>query len=423
MDPPQPYALQPGVRELHTVRVWILCALVILLEGFDLQAAGVAAPRLAPAFHLSVVQLGWFLGSSSVGIFLASALGGMCADRFGRRPVVAGGVALFGLFSLTTLGAHGLGWLLAARFCTGLGLGLAMPAVIAMASDHSPDHLKKRAVGFIYCAIPLGALLSSAVLRSAWAGQDWRPVFLVGGLAPLVVAPVLLWLLPEAPARAAGPGGGPPARSPFRAGLFGQGHAAVTACLWLGTFGTLLVVYLLLGWMPSLLIALGLQRSQVQSTQMAFNLGASLGAAASGILLDRKWLVATPVVNYLGLAACLALLGFLPVGFHGALALAAVVGATATCGQAAIFALAPLCYSAEVRTTGVGATVSAGRFGTIAGPLMAGSLLGVGHSASEVLIVLIPITLVSGLFVVGVARLLGRAGDRNQKLLVAPFNS
>jgi AAHS family 3-hydroxyphenylpropionic acid transporter len=380
--------------------------LVILLEGFDLQAAGVSAPRLAPAFHLTPVQLGWFLGASSVGIFLSSALGGMFADRFGRRPVVAAGVALFGLFSMTTLGAHGLGWLLTARFFTGLGLGLAMPAVIALASDHSPDHLKKRAVGFIYCAIPLGALLSGAVMQSPWCRADWRPVFLVGGLAPLLVAPLLLFLLP----RGKGPGPRLDAPRPFRTGLFGPGHAAVTVCLWLGTFGTLLVVYLLLGWMPSLLIALGLPRSQVQSVQMAFNLGASLGAAASGILLDRKLLISTPVVNYLGLAACLALLGFLPVGFHGALALAAGVGATATCGQAAIFALAPLCYSPEVRTTGVGATVSAGRFGTIAGPLLAGSLLGVGRSAADVLIVLIPITLVSGLFVVGVARILGGPG-------------
>ena len=398
---------QPGTRELQTARVWALCALVILLEGFDLQAAGVSAPRLAPAFHLAPVQLGYFLGASSVGIFLASALGGMAADRFGRRPVVAGGVALFGLFSLTTVAAHSLAWLLAARFCTGLGLGLAMPAVIAMASDHSPDHLKKRAVGFIYCAIPLGALLSSAVLQSRWSGQDWRPVYLVGGLAPLVVAPLLFWLLPASRARRADQAASP---HPFRGGLFGKEHRVVTAYLWLGTFGTLLVVYLLLGWMPSLLIALGLPRSQVQSVQMAFNLGASLGAAASGILLDRKYLVSTPLVNYLGLAAGLALLGYLTVGFHSALVLAAVVGATATCGQAAIFALAPLCYGPEVRTTGVGATVSAGRFGTIAGPLMAGSLLGVGRSAADVLLVLIPITLVSGLFVVGVARILGRPG-------------
>jgi len=228
----------------------------------------------------------------------------------------------------------------------------------------------------------------------------------------VLVAPLLLWLLPGPQARPGAPAVPGPGAVPLRSGLFGRGHAAVTACLWLGTFGTLLVVYLLLGWMPSLLIALGLPRAQVQSVQMAFNLGASLGAAASGILLDRKFLVSTPVVNYLGLALGLALLGFVPLGFHGALALAAGVGATATCGQAAIFALAPLCYAPEVRTTGVGATVSAGRFGTIAGPLLAGSLLGVGRSAADVLLVLIPITLISGLFVVGVARLLVRTDNQ-----------
>ena len=390
-------------RELGTFKVLALCALVILLEGFDLQAAGVSAPRLAPEFHLLPVQLGWFLGSSSLGIFLASALGGMLADRFGRRPVVVAGVALFGLCSLLTVRVGGLGPLLAARFMTGVGLGLALPAVIAMASDHSPVPWKKRAVGFIYCAIPIGALLAGAVIQSGWFGRGWRSVYLVGGLAPLLVVPLLLALLPApleaAPGERKGATGGR-----FLGGLLGREHVRVTLSLWLGTFGTLLVIYLLLGWMPTLLMGLGLQRGQVQFVQMAFNLGSSLGAAVSGLLLDRHYISSTPVVAYLASALCLALFGCMPLGFRSAQALAFVVGGTVTCAQAAIFALAPLCYGREVRTTGVGAAVSAGRFGTIAGPLLAGGLLGVGRSAAQVLIVLIPITLLSGLAVLLVAR-------------------
>jgi MFS transporter, AAHS family, 3-hydroxyphenylpropionic acid transporter len=343
-DPARPPApAWARARELGTVRVLALCALVILLEGFDLQAAGVSAPHLAPEFHLLPVQIGWFLGASSLGIFLASVLGGILADRFGRRPVVVAGVALFGCCSLLTLRAGGFGPLLAARFMTGMGLGLAMPAVIAMASDHSPAEWKKRAVGFIYCAIPLGALLAGAVIQSGWFGQGWRSVYLVGGLAPILAAPLLLALLPAAN------GGGPRAERPgrFLGGLLGGEHARVTLALWLGTFGTLLVIYLLLGWMPTLLVGLGLQRGQVQFIQMAFNLGASLSAA---------------------------------------------------------LCLAPLGYGRAVRTIGVGATVSAGRFGTVAGPLLAGSLLSVGKSAADVLIVLIPITLLSGLAVLLVTR-------------------
>jgi AAHS family 3-hydroxyphenylpropionic acid transporter len=391
-------------RELGTFRVLALCALVILLEGFDLQAAGVSAPRLALEFRLAPAQTGWFLGASSLGIFLASALGGMLADRLGRRPVVVAGVALFGVFSLSTLQAGGLGPLVAARFLTGLGLGLAMPAVIAMASDHSPAEWKKRAVGFVYCAIPIGALLAGAVIQSGWFGPGWRSVYRVGGLAPILAAPLLYLLLPGCgdPAAAVRTEASP---RQFREGLIGKEHAGVTLALWLGTFGTLLVIYLLLGWMPSLLVGLGLPRSQVQFVQMAFNLGACLGAAASGLLLDRRLTRSTLSVAYLGSALCLALFGTMSMGFRSAQVLAFVVGGTVTCAQAAIFALAPLCYRREVRATGIGATVAAGRFGTIAGPLLAGSLLGVGKSAAEVLIVLIPITLLSGLAVLRAAGL------------------
>jgi AAHS family 3-hydroxyphenylpropionic acid transporter len=392
-------------RELRTFRVLVLCALVILLEGFDLQAAGVSAPRLGLELHLQPTQLGVFLGASSLGIFLASALGGLLADRFGRRPVVVAGVGLFGLFSLSTVLGTSLGSLVAARFATGLGLGLAMPAVIAMASDHSPVEWKKRAVGFIYCAIPLGALLAGAVVQSGRFGPGWHAVYLVGGVAPVLVAPLLAVSMPGS--RSGGAGLDGPVRPSIR-GLLGPEHLAVTLALWLGTFGTLLVIYLLLGWMPSLLVALGIPRGQVQYVQMAFNLGASLGAAVSGLLLDRQFTTSTPVVSYLASALCLGLFGYLPLGLHSAQALAFVVGGAVTCAQAAIFALAPLCYGREVRTTGVGATVSAGRFGTLAGPLLAGTLLGVGKSAAQVLVVLIPVTLLSGVAVLAVARMSGR---------------
>ena len=396
-------------KELQTYRVIALCALVILLEGFDLQAAGVSVPRLAPAFHLLPAQLGLFLGSSAIGIFLSSALGGVLADTFGRRPVVVTGVAVFGLFSLSTLFATGLPSLIVARFLTGLGLGAAMPSVIALASDHSPVELKKRAVGFIYCAIPLGGLLSGVVIQSGLFGKDWRPVYLVGGIAPVIVAPILYFMLPRT--QVAGKAAGAvktPGLNLF-SGLFEGRGAFMTLALWVATFGTLLVMYLLLGWMPSLLIGLGLARSQAQYIQMLYNLGSSIGAASCGILLDRKWLYSTPAIAYAGLALLLAGLGYLTHSFNTAIILAFGIGVTVTGAQAAIYAFAPLCYKPGIRTTGVGATVAAGRLGTIVGPIMAGSLLGVGKSAADVLIVLIPITLIAGVFALLVVRMFSGA--------------
>jgi AAHS family 3-hydroxyphenylpropionic acid transporter len=156
----------------YTFRVLILCAIVILLEGFDIQAAGVSATKLSLAFNLEPLGKGLFLGASSVGIFLSALLGGFWADKFGRKRVVISGVIIFGLFSLGTLAAEGLGMLITMRFMTGVGLGAAMPVAIAYASDFSPENMKKRAVGFIYCAAPFGGMLSGAVMQAGVFGSD-----------------------------------------------------------------------------------------------------------------------------------------------------------------------------------------------------------------------------------------------------------
>jgi AAHS family 3-hydroxyphenylpropionic acid transporter len=386
---------QPSRKELHTSRVLVLCAIVILLEGFDIQAAGVSATKLALAFQLDPFGKGLFLGASAVGIFISSVLGGFLADKCGRRPVVILGVLLFGLFSLSTLLVNGLGTLIAARFLTGLGLGAAMPAVIAYASDHSPENMKKRAVGFIYCAIPIGGLLSGAVMQAGVFGSDWRAVYLVGGIAPLAVVPFLL-MLPRSSPGIPNDSGAISSRVNILSGLLGKGNSGTTISLWAGNFGTLLVMYLLLGWMPSLLVAMGLSQPQSQYVQMVYNFGMSAGAAAGGYLLDRKFLYSTPGTAFVALAAALAVFGFLALDFHTALMVAFGMGAMVAIAQATLYAFAPLCYSPSIRNTGVGAAVAAGRLGTIAGPLLAGSLLGAGQTAAEVLVVLIPITLASG---------------------------
>jgi MFS transporter, AAHS family, 3-hydroxyphenylpropionic acid transporter len=390
---------EPTTGDLATRRVLILCAIVILLEGFDIQAAGVSAPKLTQAFGLQPLGKGLFLGASAVGIFISAVLGGILADRFGRRPVVVAGVGTFGVFSLATLLANGLPALIAARFFTGLGLGAAMPVVIAYASDHSPQQMKKRAVGFVYCAIPIGGLLSGVVMQAGLFGHDWRAVYLAGGLAPIVVAPVLWWLLPTSAPKPGTAGQAVrdcPPQSGVVSNLFGCGRARTTAFLWAATFGTLLVMYLLLGWMPSLLVAMGLSQAQAQYVQMLYNVGSCIGAASGGYLLDKGLLYSTPVTAYCALAALLAVLGSSALGLSATLAVAFGIGAAVTIAQALLYAFAPLCYPAAVRNTGVGAAVAAGRLGTIAGPLVAGSLLGAGNTAADVLTVLIPITLLSG---------------------------
>jgi AAHS family 3-hydroxyphenylpropionic acid transporter len=143
-------------------------------------------------------------------------------------------------------------------------------------------------------------------------------------------------------------------------------------------------MYPLLGWMPSLLVAMDLSQSQSQYVQMIFNVGGFAGAAAGGYLLDRKLLYLISGVAYVALVLLLAILGFSALDFHSASMAAFGVGAMVILAQATLYAFAPLCYSPSIQNTGVGAAIAAGRFGTIAGPLLAGSLLGAGKTAADV---------------------------------------
>ncbi|MPW11820.1 MFS transporter, partial [Paraburkholderia sp. CNPSo 3155] len=174
-----------------------LCLIVALLEGVDLQSTGLAAPRMAREFHLAVAQMGWAFSIGASGLLPGAAIGGRLADRLGRKRVLMWSVALFGLFSLATAQVWDLNSLLAARFLTGLGLGAAMPNLIALCSEAAPPHQRNTAVGAMYCGMPFGAALAAVVGIISPGDEGWRHIFYVGGFGPLLVLPLLALFMRE----------------------------------------------------------------------------------------------------------------------------------------------------------------------------------------------------------------------------------
>src|SRR5205823_10092040 len=72
-----------------------LCFLAVVLEGFDIQSMGLAAPRLAPALHLTRGQLGPVFSASIVGLLIGAVVLGRIADRVGRKPSLIVSLLLF----------------------------------------------------------------------------------------------------------------------------------------------------------------------------------------------------------------------------------------------------------------------------------------------------------------------------------------
>ncbi len=150
------------------------------MEGLDLQAAGIAAVGMAQAFALDKMQMGWIFSAGILGLLPGALVGGMLADRHGRKRILLGSVLLFGLFSLATALAWSFPTLLLARLLTGVGLGAALPNLIALTSEAAGSRFRGRAVSLMYCGVPIGAALAAALGFSGLAAAsadyflDWR---------------------------------------------------------------------------------------------------------------------------------------------------------------------------------------------------------------------------------------------------------
>jgi AAHS family 3-hydroxyphenylpropionic acid transporter len=242
----------------------------------------------------------------------------------------------------------------------------------------------------MYCGLPLGGALASFVAARGGVHLDWRANFYIGGFGPVILAPLLDVLLPNSRRPAPAQAEPEPQASPSIAKvLFGEGRAPSTVLLWLGYFFTLLVVYLLLNWVPTLMAGKGLTRPQSSTVALTMNLGAAVGSLVLGLLMDGKRRRAAVGVTYVGMALSLAALAVL-TGFSPLMAAGACAGFFVIGGQLVLYALSPDCYPAPIRGAGVGAAVAAGRLGSIAGPLLGGEVLAAGYGAPVVLGLAVP---------------------------------
>ena len=370
-----------------------LCFAVTIPEGFDLQAIGVVAPKLIPALHLNSGQTGWVFSASLFGLVVGAMFGGWLADRIGRKPVLVGSVAAFGLFSLATIWAHDFQSLFWLRFATGLGLGGALPNVIAMAREISTPRSRALTSSMMFAALPIGG--ATAALYARFGAHDWQSVFVLGGVIPLVLAVIVALLLPETRTLALGDAPVEGLDRRIWVGLFGGGRAAATLALWLAFILTNVVVYLLLNWLPTLAVAKGLPPASALFASLGFNLGGIAGALILAIAVDRLGARGPLAVGYAGLVAVM--LALASAHTMTMIVLLSAGGGFCVLGvQYILYGLTPIYYAAPVRGATAGAAVAVGRVGSILGPLVGGGLLSAGVSAGAVVYWMAPVALAAG---------------------------
>jgi len=384
------------------IKLLLMCAAVLFLDGFDTQAIGYVAPALAKELGLaSRGALGPVFSAGLFGLMIGALVFGPLADRVGRKKIIIFSTAAFGLGALATVLAHDVTTLLVIRFLTGLGLGGAMPNTVAMTSEYNPHRRRATMVMIMFCGFSIGAALGGILAADLIPRFGWRSVFLVGGIAPLVMLPILAWRLPES-VRFLATAGREPERvaellkliSPntaFSPGaqfvvqetrldgvpvlhLFREGRTGATLLLWVVFFMSLLDIYFLASWLPTVLNGLGASVSVAVLIGSMLQVGGVVGTFALGSVIDRFSFRALALV-YLGAVFAVGAIGQFG---HSAMPVSIAIFAAGFCvvgGQIAANALTAGYYPTSVRATGVGWALGIGRVGSIIGPLVGGILI------------------------------------------------
>ena len=389
------------------LRVALLCALVQVFDGYDIGAIGMATPALIHAWNLPAAAFGQAFVMTSVGILVGALLSGPLGDRFGRKPLLVASTTLIGVFSLASAFAPSLPVMIVLRFLTGLGLGGAMPATVALTSDYAPARSRGTFIMLMFCGNTIGGFLGGQIASRVLPSLGWQSIFVFGGVAPLLLAPVLALALPESPrfllargatsARAqrifarlgiAGAVGGAPAVDISRgnpvAALFGEGFAPVTLLLWVMFFMGLLDLYLLSYWLPAVLHLSGLSPADSAFAASMQTAGGVLSLLALGPLSQRFGAARVLAVSFAAGAVFIAAIGLLTLPYGLLLLAIAGAGAGTIGSQLAANALCATLYPARMRSTGIGWALGIGRLGAIVGPGLGGVLLALGWPPLQV---------------------------------------
>lgn len=392
--------------------IFILAALTFGLDGLDTQIIGYIAPSILMAFHAPRSVLADVFSSGLIGLLAGSLASGPFADKYGRKLVIIASVALFGAFTLVSAYSSTIRELVIWRFVTGLGLGAAIPNVMALVSDYSPSQRRATVIMLVAAANAAGATLGAVLAGQLLPLFGWRAMFYFGGIAPLALAVLLCFYLHEslswlivrkrAPQRvehlAARIGGGSTGvqlvadsepgvdyRTFLTQYMKAPKNIVNTLAVMCVYFSVMFELFFMSSWVTTVLVESGLPIKTAIHVSSLFQSGGFVGMVLIAFFAAGKDI--TRLFMTMLVCACVAIV-------LTSLALHAPLGVVSSMLFITGFILVPCLpggssivgrtYPVAIRATAFGAAYAAGRLGSVFGPLFGQSLHGLGVSNETV---------------------------------------
>jgi MFS transporter, AAHS family, 4-hydroxybenzoate transporter len=395
-----------GYRKL----VVAVIALAVIFDGFEIQILSFVIPQLIIEWGVTKAAFGLPLALGLIGMTIGSTVAGALGDRIGRRRVLIGSVLGFGVLTVAVAWVNTLTQLNLLRFVSGVALGGALPSAAAYASEFTPARNRVVAVTMTIVCVPVGGMLGGLLASFVLPLAGWRTLFVIAGLLPLAFSAILYLFLPESPrflvrnpasapvlARLlvrmgmAGAGAGPfvdtaedrLVRSDYRE-LLAPSFRRDTLALWLSFFFTMVCVYIVFGWVPTLLAEAGFDIAFASRGLALFNMGGVFGAVGAALLItrlgSRRVMLSLALLGMLT-GAAIFLQPLEPANAASTILLLTMLGLAINGVQTTMFALASHVYPAPIRGTGVGSAISVGRTGAILISYLGATILTVGGAS------------------------------------------
>lgn len=385
----------------------MICTLVQLCDGYDVNSIGVSVPSLTHAWNLPGPAFTAAFLWSSIGILVGALSAGPIGDRFGRKPLLIASLLVFGLASFGSAFVGSLTMLTILRFFTGLGIGGAFPGAATLTGDYAPHRRRALMIMLSFTGAPLGGFLCGQAAGILLPTLGWPSVFVIGGVVPLVLVGAMALWLPESPRFLAAKGNLSPREaallrrldiSPAQSAdhgldlaqgnpvkmLFGKDYALQTMLMWAIFFCSLMNLFLFIYWTPEVLHLIGMTPADAARAGSFRELGAIFAVLYLGVLIDRFGPERALALNYAAGIIFIALIAlvsmpYLPlvivIFFSGMTIVGSQTGANAACGKL---------YPARMRTSGLGWALGIGRLGGIAAPALGGYLLSRGLAPTHI---------------------------------------
>jgi putative MFS transporter len=391
------------------------------LDAMDVGLISFVIAALAVHWGTSPTDGSLIASAGFAGMAIGASLGGLLADRLGRRNVFALTLLVYGLATGASALAGGVAVLVVLRFVVGLGLGAELPVASTLMSEFAPKRIRGRIIVWLEAFWALGWILAAVIGYFVVASGEngWRWALLLG-MVPAFYALVVRWGMPESvrflekkgrhqqaeaivagfeqaaagsgadatstassaassavSSSASSPVESASAAAPTAQGIWSPALRARTAALWVVWFCINLSYYGAFIWIPSLLVDRGFTLTTSFSYTLIITLAQLPGYAVAAWLIEvigRRW---TLTIFLAGSAVSAT-----AYGLADSTTMILVAGCALSFfnlgAWGALYAIGPELYPTAVRGTGTGAAAGFGRIASLIAPFLVPALIVLG---------------------------------------------